>query len=213
MKNLFLQLLIFSLLCSFCGCAMNYHGMKPMQVNYKKKATSHDLEIRYKGNYISSVAESYFISNSRNKNIHFFAVELKNNGIEDVELGRTHFVSVAGKPATLLETKVVHQEVKFRLSRMIPALALSPALGVLIGEDQEPETDTSPAVFLVGPALVTVGMIEIAAQNEKFRSDLRKWNLYGKRISPGSTISGVLAVRVKEVPYNKSLEFYRVEKY
>ena len=204
---LFVPLICFS-------CSSHYQGMNFTQVRYQANSESEDLLLKYKKNYISDIANDSYRHRMKQQNVHLFAVEVVNKGIEPIELGKTHYLAVNGLPASMMDSKDLYHATKLNISTMVPIFLLSPLLAFGVETDDEAANEEiHPALFLVGPACVTLVSIGMMSDNLRFRDDLFSRNLYGRRISAGNSQQGVIGVNLAEGVKPRKVELYRVERY
>lgn len=211
MKSIF-YLLFASIL--FCGCSQHYRGMAPAKTRFDENYSFQDLKIRYKSNYLSSMKMHPLADKSGREEVALYALEISNDGLDPVVLGKTHLVSVGGQAGTLLESTALHKSMRLRIGKTLPTFLLSPMLGFVIIEDEEAvDAETGPILFLIGPALVGMQMLGMASQNARLKQDIKKWNLYGQTILPGERVWGIIGMSTRGKTGSKNLNLYRIQRY
>lgn len=210
MKN-FLYLPILLILLS--SCHTHYYRMSPEEVHFGERNNYQELKIGYKSNYLSSIDDVAYAEHAAHANIEVYAVEITNNGIEPVILGQTHHLSVGGRAGTLLETEVFHKELKFKLGRNLPALAITPLLGLTAASDEDAIDTPSPYAFWIPSAIISIGILNFAEKNGRLKKDLKKWNLFGRPIAPGETVYGVVGVKINGRTSSETLNIFHLGRF
>ncbi len=190
LKSIFLLTIV----VVFSNCASGYKTINPKSLNYRSNSLDKGVLLEYKYELLDKKYRKKEIA----KGVKLVAIKITNNSDKDLVFGKdVKLVYDDGSGLYIMENERVFSSLKQSPTSYLWYLLLSP-LQLIKTESTggfQTKTSSTPIGLVVGPGLAGGNMIAAGSANKKFKQDLLNYNISGKTIKKGETISGLIGIR------------------
>ena len=181
------------LVVAFSSCASTYTSINPNSLNYVSKSTDKGVALEYKYELLSKKYNKKEVA----KGIRLVAVKLTNNSTKDLVFGKDLKLTYDNDNVLyVMENEKVFSSLKQNIATYLFYLLLTPLQFIKTeGNGFQQKTSTTPIGLVIGPGLTAGNMITASSANKKFKKNLLEYNLNGKTIKRGATVSGLIGIR------------------
>ncbi len=189
LKNLPVCIGICLVAFSFVSCATSHEPIQPISIPYLSSDKEGNVQLEYK----YDVLEKKYGKKADKKDIQVIAIKITNNGDRDLVFGKDIILTYSnGKEVIMMPQSEMYKSLKQQPAWYLSYLLLTP-MNLYI------TTNTSstviPVGLVVGPS-ISLGNIVVAANgNNKFKTELDKYNLMGVLIRPGEQHHGIIGLQ------------------
>lgn len=184
---LFLQLLILIVV----SCASSYNNIAPNFINYQSSSKTDSVSFMYKYDLL----DRKYAKKELKKSIKLVAIKIKNSSDEDLTFGKDIILSYQnGNDVIVMENEKVYQELKQTPAYYLFYLLLTP-LQFYQTDSNGNIKSSKPIGLIIGPGIAFGNMIVANSANNKFKTELFRYNLNGTIIPKGETKTGLIGIR------------------
>tara|TARA_B110001454_G_scaffold218908_1_gene248519 strand:- start:3161 stop:3781 length:621 start_codon:yes stop_codon:yes gene_type:complete len=188
-------ILLISFIVAFTSCASSYKTINPSNIDYRSKSTDKSVELEYKYELLSKK----YNKKELKKGIRLVAVKITNNSNRDLIFGKDiKLVYDDGTSPYIMENEKVYSSLKQSTASYLFYLLLAPVRiyhNTTQNGYQTVSNSSFPVGLFLGPALAGGNMTVSSSANSKFEKDLLIYNINGKTVKAGESISGLIGVR------------------
>lgn len=185
---------LLSVIVLLTSCASGYKAINPSTLNYLSNSTDKGVTLEYKYELLDKKYRKKEVA----KGVRLVAIKLTNNSDKDLTFGKDIKLTYDdGTGVYIMENEKVFSTLKQSATSYLWYLLLTP-LNLYTTENQngfQTQTSSTPIGLVVGPGLAGGNMIAVGSANKKFKQDLLDYNINGKVIKKGETVSGLIGVR------------------
>ena len=185
---------LLSVIVLLTSCASGYRTINPSTLNYLSNSTDKGVTLEYKYELLDKKYRKKEVA----KGVRLIAIKLTNNSNKDLTFGKDIKLTYDdGTGVYIMENEKVFSTLKQSATSYLWYLLLTP-LNLYTTENQngfQTQTSSTPIGLVVGPGLAGGNMIAVGSANKKFEQDLLNYNINGKVIKKGETVSGLIGVR------------------
>ena len=193
MKLLKIALLLMTVVV-FSNCASSYKTINPSSLSYNSNSSDKGVLLEYKYDLL----DKKYRKKELEKDIRLIAVKITNNSNRDLKFGKDIKLTYAnGGQLYIMDNNSVLTSLKQSPSSYLWYLLLTPLQLVKTESTNgfQTESSSTPIGLVVGPGLAGGNMIAASSANTKFENDLLNYNVNGKIIKKGTTVSGLIGIR------------------
>lgn len=174
------------------SCASSYTRINPEAVRYENNYTADNIDFSYRYAIISDAGNKRYAGYEREYNIQVVAVKIKNNSGGTLKIGDDIKFYTNDKEVQSIESVTASNQLQQGFIGYFLYLLLTPLkLFVASGENVE----TYPIGFILGPGITAFNVFEATSANSNIKDDLIKYNVIGKELKSGETLTGILILR------------------
>lgn len=178
----------------FSNCASSYKTINPSSLSYNSNSSDKGVLLEYKYDLL----DKKYRKKELEKDIRLIAVKITNNSNRDLKFGKDIKLTYAnGGQLYIMDNNSVLTSLKQSPSSYLWYLLLTPLQLVKTESTNgfQTESSSTPIGLVVGPGLAGGNMIAASSANTKFENDLLNYNVNGKIIKKGTTVSGLIGIR------------------
>jgi hypothetical protein len=191
-------LVLLTVLLVIAGCASGYQKINPSTINYLSKNDLNNITLEYKYDLLFKK----YKKKESNNNIKLVAIKITNNSNIDYTFGNNLNLSYEnGSSVLILDPNQTFKIIKQSPASYLWYLLLTPmqfysgsTTTNSLGQYQSSES-SFPIGFIIGPGLAGGNMFAASEANKNFRKDITDYNIIGKTIKKGETVSGLLGLQ------------------
>jgi hypothetical protein len=132
------------------------------------------------------------------KDVRLVAIKITNNSDRDLQFGKDIRLTYSeGGELYIMDNNKIFTSLKQSPASYLWYLLLTP-LQFMKSESAngyQTSSSSTPIGLVVGPGLAGGNMIAASSANTKFEKDLLNYNVNGKIIKKGTTVSGLIGIR------------------
>lgn len=185
---------LLSVIVLLTSCASGYKAINPSTLNYLSNSTDKGVTLEYKYELLDKKYRKKEVA----KGVRLVAIKLTNNSDRDLTFGKEIKLTYDdGTGVYIMENEKVFSILKQSATSYLWYLLLTPLQFVQTENTNgfQTKNNSTPIGLVVGPGLAGGNMIAVGSANKKFQQDLLNYNINGKVIKKGETVSGLIGVR------------------
>ncbi len=181
--------LVMSVVVMVTSCASSYQQINPSSLNYKSSSLDKGVLFEYK----YELLEKKYKKKELEKGVRLVAIKLTNNSNEDLVFGNDiKLTYYNGNSLSIMNSEQVFTNLKQKPASYLWYLLLSPFKSY----NQENVNGFSRE----NSGVVGDNMEVAGSANRKFKQDLLNYDINGRTIKKGETVSGLIGI--KSYDYN-----------
>lgn len=185
---------LLAIVAVFSNCASGYKTINPSSLNYRSNSLDKGVLLEYKYELLNKKYRKKEIA----KGVKLVAIKITNNSDQDLVFGKdVKLIHDDGTGLYIMDNERVFSSLKQSPASYLWYLLLTP-MNLYTSTNQngfQTQTSSTPIGLVVGPGLAGGNMIAAGSANKKFHQDLLNYNMNGKTIKKGETISGLIGIR------------------
>ena len=178
----------------FSNCASGYQTINPSSLNYRSNSSDKGVLLEYKYDLL----DKKYRKKELEKDVRLVAIKITNNSDRDLQFGKDiRLTYTEGGELYIMDNNKIFSSLKQSPASYLWYLLLTPLQFVKNESANGYPTSSSstPIGLVVGPGLAGGNMIAASSANTKFEKDLLNYNVNGKIIKKGTTVSGLIGIR------------------
>jgi hypothetical protein len=186
--------LLMMVVALFSNCASGYQTINPSSLNYRSNSSDKGVLLEYKYDLL----DKKYRKKELEKDVRLVAIKITNNSDRDLQFGKDiRLTYTEGGELYIMDNNKIFSSLKQSPASYLWYLLLTPLQFVKNESANGYPTSSSstPIGLVVGPGLAGGNMIAASSANTKFEKDLLNYNVNGKIIKKGTTVSGLIGIR------------------
>lgn len=183
--------LIFIIL-GLTGCAKNYNRINPTQMQNAAKFEDDNFIINYEYDVLATNENIKYSKKALLNNLKVVSVSVTNKTDKTISIKDDAQFLVNGNAISVISPSILANQINQNTAGFLFYGLLTPSQLYKKSRNGSVEW-VFPIGLILAPALVAVNMITSSTANSKMKAELTKWDIMKMYVSPGETISGIIA--------------------